>query len=113
MARTRSTLVAATVALLALFAGNALGASSKTGLTGPVPAVSGPTPTPAGYARIKNGESMPTVLRLLGRRYTICTTCAPHTWVYKTGFSDPIAIVVQFTHGTVVSHFLVRPQDDV
>jgi hypothetical protein len=113
MARTRSMLVAVTVALLALFAGNALGAASKTGVTGPVPGVAGPTPTPAGYARVKNGESMPTVLRLLGRRYTICTTCAPHTWVYKTGFRDPIAIVVQFTHGTVVSHFLVRPQDDV
>jgi hypothetical protein len=113
MARSRSTLLAVTVALLALFAGSALGASAKTGLTGPVPVVSGPTPTPAGYARIKNGESMPTVLRLLGQRYTICTTCAARTWVYKTGSSDPIAIVVRFTHGTVVSHFLVRPQDDV
>jgi len=100
----RAAVCAATVVLLALVAGSATAATVRLGTPGP---------TPRGYAQVKNGESTKTVVRLLGRHYSICTTCAPHTWVYKTGFPDPIAIVVQFSHGTVASHFLIRPQDDV
>ncbi len=94
----------AAIVLLALGVGSAGAATASSDAS---------RPTPAGYARVKNGESRKTVVRLLGRHYTLCTTCAPNTWVYRTGFPDPIAIVVQFAHGTVASHFLVRPQDDV
>jgi hypothetical protein len=100
----RAAVSAAAIVLLALVVGSALAATSG---------VDASRPTPGGYARVKNGESATTVVRLLGRRYTLCTTCAPNTWVYKTGFPDPIAIVVQFSHGMVASHFLIRPQDDV
>jgi hypothetical protein len=102
--RLRFTLPAGIVVLLALAAGNAMARA---------PLGTSPGPTGGAYARVKNGETRQRIVTLLGRNFTICTTCAPLTWVYRTGLSDPIAIVVRFTHGTVASHFLVRPQTDL
>jgi hypothetical protein len=72
-----------------------------------------PKATAHGYSLLKVGETRQKVLTLLGRNFTVCPTCAPVTWVYRTGLNDPIAIVVRFEHGAVASDFLVRPQPNV
>jgi hypothetical protein len=106
VARMRCFLVAAVVAvvLFVLATGSAFGSTSARTDAGPIP---------RGYAQVKNGETRQRVIALLGRRFGICTSCAPLTWIYRTGFRDPIAIVVRFEGGTVASHFLIRPQQEL
>jgi hypothetical protein len=102
--RVRCLLVAAVVVLSLLAVGSAFGAVSARTDAGPIP---------RGYAQVKNGETRQRVIALLGRKFGICTTCAPLTWIYRTGFRDPIAIVVRFRGRIVASHFLIRPQQEL
>jgi len=56
----------------------------------------------------RDGETRQHVLALLGRSYSVCTTCAPQTLIYPAALDDPGAIVERFQHGTLASHFLIR-----
>jgi hypothetical protein len=102
--RWRAALIAAIVVFSASVAGSATAGARVR---------NAPSPNGRSYARLKDGATRQAVVSLLGRNFGVCPSCAPVTWIYTLQVGDPVAIVVRFRNGKVVSHFLVRPQSSV
>jgi hypothetical protein len=100
----RFALAAATVVLFAILVATAMAVTPKP---------DSPKATARGYVRLKVGETTQRVVGLLGRNFAVCPSCPAVTWIYRTGLNDPVAIVVRFEHGALVSRFLVRPQPNL
>jgi hypothetical protein len=62
--------------------------------------------TPAGFARLSVGDSARTLIALVGRDYSVCTSCMEPTWLYEFKSARPYAaggFVVRFGDGRVAA----------
>ena len=62
--------------------------------------------TPSGYARLSIGDSERTLIALVGRDYSVCTSCMEPTWLYEFKSAQPYeggGFVVKFSDGRVAA----------